>query len=117
MWELVNLVPETGVILLAHAIGGIMQQAYRDARFNPCTIVEVVAESGMFKTTYVPLIVQLYNRSMGIRPETRFNSTNRFIEDLLCFYYDCTIVIDDLHTAQSSEIKRKNEVTAEEIIR
>ena len=117
MWELINLVPETGVILLAHAIGGIMQQAYRDAGFNPCTILEVVGESGMFKTTYVPQIVQLYNRSKGIRPETRFNSTNRFIEDLLCSYYDCTIVIDDLHTAQSSEIKRKNEVTAEEIIR
>ena len=117
MWELINLVPGTGVILLAHAIYGIMQQAYRDAGFNPCTILEVVGESGMFKTTYVPQIVQLYNRSKGIRPETRFNSTNRFIEDLLCFYYDCTIVIDDLHTAQSSEIKRKNEVTAEEIIR
>lgn len=117
LMELIGLVPETGNILLAHAIGGIMQQAFRDARFNPCTILEVVAESGMFKTTYVPSIVQLYNRSMGIRPETRFNSTHRFIEDLLCSYSDCTIVIDDLHTAQSSEIKRKNEVTAEEVIR
>lgn len=115
--ELIRIVPETGIILLAYAIGGIIQQAYREARFNQCIILEVIAESGMFKTSYVPLLVQLYNRSAGIRPETRFNSTQRFIEDLLCSYYDCTVVIDDLHTAQSSEIKRKNEATAEEIIR
>jgi len=58
---------------------------------------------------------------MGISPEigpvTRFNSTKRFIEDTLYEYSECTAVIDDLHTAESKCIRRRNEDTAEEIIR
>jgi hypothetical protein len=45
------------------------------------------------------------------------NSSQRFVEELLLENSEHTSVIDDLHTAQSSAIKRKNEGTKEEIAR
>ena len=47
----------------------------------------------------------------------RFNSTQRFIEDIISAHDECTVVIDDLHTAAAKSIKRNNEITAEEILR
>lgn len=71
----------------------------------------------MLKSHYVPHLAQLYKRADGIGPVTRFNSTTRFIEDALYEYCECTAVIDDLHTAESKGIKRRNEEAFEEIIR
>lgn len=115
--ELISLVPEVGSVLLAQAIGGIMSEAYRQVGFNPCTIIEVVGKSGMLKSTYVPQLVQLFNRNEEVTAATRFNATNRFMENLISSYSDCTVLIDDLHTAQVSELKRKNENVAETIVR
>lgn len=117
MWELINLSPETGRILVAHVISGIVREAFIDAGFTPCSVLIVMGESGLLKSTYIPHLTQLYNRADGIKAETRFNSTDRFIEDVLCEYRECTAVIDDLHTAESGKIRKKNEDTAEEIIR
>ena len=77
----------------------------------------VIGESGMLKTSYVSHMAQLYNRRDEIKPVTRFNSTTRFIEDVLYDYSECTAVIDDIHTGSSSGIKKNNESTAEELIR
>lgn len=117
MRVLISLSPEVGRILVAHVISGLIRTAFIEAGVNPCTVLFVVGESGLLKSHYIPHLVQLYNRNDGIRAVTRFNSSSRFIEDILCEYSDCTAVIDDLHTAQAGEIKRKNEATAEEIIR
>ena len=115
MRELISLSPEIGRILVAHVISGITRRAFNEAKFVPCAVLVVVGESGMFKSSYVPHMVQLYNRSDEIRPVTRFNSTQSFIEDVLYDYSECTAVIDDLHSAESKGIKRKNEATAEEM--
>ncbi|MDE7430588.1 MAG: hypothetical protein K2N34_01505 [Lachnospiraceae bacterium] len=117
MRELICLSPEIGRVLVAHVISGITRAAFKEAGFTPCAVLVVVGESGMLKSNYVPHLVQLYNRNDGIRAETRFNSTSRFIEDILYEYSECTAVIDDLHTAESRGIKRRNEETVEEIIR
>ena len=71
----------------------------------------------MLKSHYVPHITQLYNRADEIRCDTRFNSTQRFIEDTIGEHDECTVVIDDLHSAGEKSIKRTNEITAEEMIR
>lgn len=117
MKELISLSPETGRILVAHAISGIMRAAFKKAGFIPCVVLVIVGRSGMLKSHYVPHLVQLYNRGDEIKAVTRFNSSQSFIETVLSEYSDCTAVIDDLHSAASKGIKRRNEDTAEEIIR
>lgn len=115
--ELISLVPGVGWVLLAHTISGIIREAFVKAGFTPDTVLMIVGKSGMLKSSYVPQITQLYNRNDGVRANTRFNSTKRFIEDSLFEYRDCTYVIDDIHTGSSASIKKINETTAEEIIR
>ncbi|MDR1704656.1 MAG: hypothetical protein LBS19_08225 [Clostridiales bacterium] len=117
MNELISLSPEIGRVLVAHTISGITRAAFIDAGITPCAVLIVVGESGMLKSHYVPHMVQLYNRTNEIRAVTRFNSTSRYIEDVLYEYCECTAVIDDLHSAEARSIKRTNETTAEEIIR
>lgn len=117
MKKLVKLSPEIGRVLVAHAISGITRRAFKEAGMTPCSVLVIVGKTGMLKSHYVPHMVQLYNRNAEIRAMTRFNSTKRFIEDVLYDYAECTAIIDDLHTAESSGIKRINEATAEEIIR
>lgn len=117
MKELISLSPEIGRLLVAQAISGISREVFLRARFTPCTILFIKGKSNMLKSHYIPHLTQLYDRGTDIRAATRFNSSNRFIEDLLCEYDECTVIIDDLHTAESERIKRSNECTAEEIIR
>ena len=115
--ELVSLSPEIGRLLVAQAIAGITREAFNKTGFTPCTVLFIKGKSNMLKSHYVPHLTQLYDRADGVRADTRFNSTKRFIEDILCENCECTVVIDDLHTAESKGIKRSNENTAEEIIR
>lgn len=115
--ELIHLSPEIGRPLVAHVISGLTRACFKKAGFTPCTVLIVNGKSGMLKSSYVPQITQLYNRADGIGADTRFNSTKRFIEDILSERDECTVVIDDLHTAEAKSIKRSNEITAEEIIR
>lgn len=117
IYELVNLSSEIGRILIAHAITGFCIAAFKQAGIMPCAILMIAGKSGLLKSHYVPQLVQLYNRQDGVKADTRFNSSPRFIEETLSTYNDCTVVIDDLHTAESKGIKRSNEITAEEIIR
>ena len=117
MMRLIGLSPEIGPVLVAHTVSGIIRAAFKEAGMTPCAVLVIVGRSGMLKSHYVPHLVQLYNRADGIGPTTRFNSTKRFIEDALYEYSECTAIIDDLHTAESKGIKRRNEDTAEEIIR
>lgn len=117
MWEVIDLSYEIGRVVVAHVISGFVKKAFTDVGFNPCTVLMIIGKSGLLKSTFVPFLTQLYNRADGIKAETRFNSSVRFIEDILCEYKECTAVVDDLHTAESSVIKKKNGDTAEEIIR
>lgn len=117
MRELICLSPEIGRVLIAHVISGLIRAAFKEAGFTPCTVLVVNGESGMLKSHYVPQITQLYNRKDGISVDSRFNSTQRFIEDTISTHDECTVVIDDLHTAAAKSIKRNNEITAEEILR
>lgn len=117
MRELVSISCELGRPLLAHAISAITRSAYIDAGAPPCTVLEIIASTGSFKTYYSATVTQLYNRADEVEPVTRLNSSDRFIEEILFDYSECTVVIDDKCTAQSSKIKKKNEDTAEEIMR
>lgn len=115
--ELICLSPEIGRVLVAHVISGFTRAAFQEVGFTPCAVLVVVGESGMLKSHYVPQLTQLYNRADGIGADTRFNSTQCFIEDIIGEHNECTVVIDDLHTTAAKSIKRTNDVTAEEIIR
>ena len=117
MMRLISLSLEIGPVLVAHVISGIIRTAFKEVGMTPCAVLVIVGKSGMLKSSYVPHLVQLYNRGDGIGPVTRFNSTKRFIEDALYEYSECTAILDDLHTAESKGVKRQNEDTAEEIIR
>lgn len=117
MQELISLSPKVGRVLVAYVISGIIRAAFKEAGFTPCAVLVVVGKSGFLKSHYVPHMTQLYNRTDEIKAVTRFNSTQRFVEDILYDYCECTAVIDDLHSAESKSIKKRNEETAEEIIR
>lgn len=117
MRRLMCLSPEIGRPLVAHVISGITRAAYKDAGFIPCAVLVIVGKTGRLKTFYVPHLAQLYNRSDGTKPDTRFNSTIRYIEDALYETSEFTKVLDDISTAASSQIRRTNEHTAEEVIR
>ena len=117
MRELICLSPEIGRVLVAHVVSGLVRAAFKEAGFTPCTVLIVTGKSGMLKSHYVPQITQLYNRADGIKVDSRFNSTQRFIEDIISAHDECTVVIDDLHTAAAKSIRRNNEITAEEILR
>lgn len=117
MRELISLSPEIGRVLIAHVISGVARAAFKEAGLTPCAVLVIVGESGMLKSHYIPHMTQLYNRADEIKAVTRFNSTHRFIEDVLHEFSECTAVIDDLHSAESKGIKRRNENAAEEIIR
>lgn len=117
MRELICLSPEIGRVLVAHVISGLVRAAFKEVGFIPCAVLIVTGKSGMLKSHYVPQITQLYNRADGIKVDSRFNSTPRFIEDIISAHDECTVVIDDLHTAAAKSIKRNNEITAEEILR
>jgi hypothetical protein len=117
MRELISLSPEMGKPLLAHAVSGIMRSAFIAAGATPSTIMEIVGDSGSFKTFYTPTVTQLYGRADEVKITARLNASDRFIEDILYNYSECTAVIDDRCTAESSKIKRKNDDTAEEIMR
>lgn len=117
MRELIRLSSQIGRVLVAHVISGMMRAAFKEAGFTPCAVLLVTGESGMLKSHYVPHLTQLYNRKDGIKAETRFNSTACYIEEILSQYNECTVVIDDLHTAESKSSMKRNEVTAEEILR
>lgn len=117
MWELIRLSPEMGRPLIAHSISGIMRSAFIAAGAIPSSILEIIGDSGLFKTSYTPTITQLYNRAEEVKVTARLNASDRFIEDILYNYCECTAVIDDRCTAESSKIKKKNDDTAEEIMR
>ena len=117
MKVLISLSPEIGRILVAYVISGFIRTAFKEAGCPPCFALVIVGESGLLKSHYIPHMVQLYNRSDEIRSDTRFNSTTRFIEDILSECSERTVIIDDLHSAETRSIKKVNEATAEEIIR
>ena len=117
MTELISLVPGVGFLLLVYAIAGIIREAFIEAGLTPETILMVIGKSGMMKSSYIVQITQLYNRNSGVRADSRFDATLSFIEKYLSKYRNCTVTIDDIHTAASSKIKNRNETTAEEIVR
>lgn len=65
--ELISLAPGVGWILLAHTISGIIRSSFVSAGITPSTIIMIVGETGMHKSSYVPLITQLYDRGKGIK--------------------------------------------------
>jgi hypothetical protein len=115
--ELISLTPDAARVIFAHTINGLTRTAYIAASITPSTAIEVIGKSGTLKTTYTPLLAQVYNRDSDIKPETRLNSTQRYIEELLSENCEFTTIIDDLHTAESKGQKRINEATKEEITR
>jgi hypothetical protein len=117
MRELISLSPEMGRPLTAHAVSAIMRSAFIAAGVTPSAILEIVGPSGFFKTAYTPTITQLYNRADEVKITTRLNTTDRSIEEILYAYSECTAVLDDRCTAESSKIRRKNDDTSEEIMR
>jgi len=86
MRELICFSSEIGRVLKAHIISGFIRAAFKKAGFVPCAVLVVVGGSGMLKSHYVPHITQLYNRVDGIGCDTRFNSIQRFIEDIIGEY-------------------------------
>jgi hypothetical protein len=108
---------EAGIVIFAHAISAVMRAVFIDAGVIPCAVLQVIGDSGMFKTTYTSQLTQMYNRDGEIKPATRLNATPTVIEKILHENRDSVVILDDVHPAEAKDIVRKNEATLEEITR
>ena len=117
MTKVLSLAPDAGRVLHAHILSGFMRSMFIDTRIKPCAVLEVIGPTGLKKTTYTSFLTQIYDREGDIKPLTRLNASVPAIADLLYKYEDCTVVLDDMHPADSRKIERQNEETFEEIVR
>ena len=120
MIKLIDLCPKAGRVIFAQAILGIARAVFNDAGdagITPCTVIQVIGKTGKFKTTYSSFLTQLYNRDGDIQPATRLNSSTAAIERILHENRHSTVILDDMHPADSRDIMRKNEHTLEELTR
>lgn len=117
MTKVLSLAPDAGMVLHAHILSGFMRSMFIDTRIKPCAVLEVTGPTGFKKTTYTSFLTQIYDREGDIKPLTRLNASVPAIADLLYKYEDCTVVLDDMHPADSRKIERQNEETFEEIVR
>jgi hypothetical protein len=115
--KLIGLCPSVGQVIFSHMISGVTRPLFIEAGITPCSVPQVIGEFNSFKTTYVSLLTQMYDRDGQIKPVTRLNSTINFIEDVLHANVSNCIIIDDLHPADSGGAVRKNSATLEELIR
>lgn len=117
MVKVLSLSPDVGRVILSHNLSGFMRLNFTDAKIKPCTVLEIPGPSGFKKTTYTSFLTQINDREEEIKPQIRLNASVPAIEALINLYTDSTIIIDDMHPADSRKIERQNEVTFEEIVR
>lgn len=117
MVKVLSLSPDVGRVILSHTLSGFMRSNFTGAKIKPCTVLEIPGPSGFKKTTYTSFLTQINDREEEIKPRIRLNASVPAIEALLNLYTDSTIVIDDMHPADSRKIERQNEETFEEIVR
>jgi hypothetical protein len=117
MMKVVNLSPSAGKIILSHCLLNIMRAAYAEVYKVPRCILFLVGLTGTKKTTYAAFMTQMYDRDKGIASPFRLNSSSPAFEQILYDANDCVVVLDDLFPAQSSETKRKQEKTLNDLIR
>lgn len=117
MMKIVKLSPDAGRPIFSHSLLNVMRQVYIDMGVTPCSIIFVVGETGMKKTTYTAFQTQLYNRDKGIQEPVRLNATIAAAETIISENSDCSVVLDDLFPAASSATKRKQEQTLEALTR
>ena len=117
MIRLANLSPGAGRLIFAHSLLNVMRSVFMDTGVSPSCILFLVGETGRKKTTYAAFQTQLYNRDMGIDRPIRLNSSVSALEAIIHDKSDCSVVLDDLFPAKSSEIKRNQEKTLIELTR
>lgn len=48
-----NLCPEVSLILIVHAISGIIRAAFEEVKYSPNTVLVIIGKTGMLKSHYV----------------------------------------------------------------
>jgi molybdopterin converting factor small subunit len=115
--RIVNLSPMTIFVILAHCLLNLMRSLYTDVCKTPTCILFLVGLTGTKKTTIASLMTQMYDRDKGIVSPFRLNSSSPAFEQILFEARDRVIVLDDLFPAKSSETRRKQEKTLNDLIR
>jgi hypothetical protein len=115
--SLLKLRPNTGRVLLAQTLCGIMRSAFISAGITPVAVLQDIGTTGALKTTYDSFLTQIYNRCNDIKPASSLNATLPAIEIILHENRNSVVILDDVHPAEAKEIMRKNELTLEEITR
>jgi len=117
MYELLNLFPDVGRILLAYNIMCLMRELYDFAWEPPRFCLFVYGDSDVKKTTLCTFMSQLYNRNKGKEPTLRFDSSPASLVRALYSKSDCATVFDDLCPLESQAAQRKQENILEDIVR
>jgi len=117
MYELLDMFPDIGRILLAYNIMCIMRELYDYAWEPPRFCLYVYGASDTKKTTLCTFVSQLYNRSKGREHPLRFDSSPASLVKALYSRSDCAIVFDDLCPLESQSAQRKQENTLVDVVR
>jgi len=117
MYELLNLFPDIGRVLLAYNLMCLMRELYAFAWEPPQFCLFVYGESDAKKTTLCTFMSQLYNRNRGREHPLRFDSTLASLVRDIYLKSDCAIIFDDLCPLSSLASQRKQENTLEDVVR
>lgn len=117
MFELINLSPSTGNIILLFKLIYMMRQAYIDAGARPSFCIFLYGRTGTQKTTFSSFLTQTYNRRQGILSPTRLNASIPAAVELLLEATDDVVILDDLFPAESSLTRKQQEQTLIELTR
>jgi len=117
MFDLINMFPDAGRILLAYNLMCFMKELYAFVWEPPRFCLFVYGDSDAKKTTLCTLMSQLYNRGKERERPLRFDSSPAKLIRALYLKPNCSIVFDDLCPLTSPVAQRKQENTLEDIVR
>ena len=115
--RIVSLSPSAIWIILMHCLLAIMRPVYAEVYKVPRFILFLVGLTGTKKTTIAAFLTQMCNRDKGILSPLRLRSSSPAFEQILYDAVDCAVVLDDLFPAESSETKRDQEKTFNDLLR
>lgn len=117
MLNFITLSPEAGQTLLAYKLGCFMRMAYEDVGRTPKSCIYLYGKTGIQKTMFSSLMVQTFNRKMGIKSPPRLNASIPAAVQILKEKAGDVAILDDLFPAESSKVRSQMEETLTEIVR
>jgi len=119
MLSAVRLHYNVGIMLILQVLLSIMRSVFTSIGIPPSCVLFLVGDSGLGKTQFASLLVQIYNRAKGLAPTTQLTSSFPALKDILSdpLNTDQTVLVDDMFPSDITEIRRKFEAVFTKLVR